>query len=141
MSDSCLIVCPILCPCTGETQILTYGDAFCVALRRENSPAAKRKFRPPETRFVWPCARKTARPSVSRRRNANFELPGHIFVALCRRNATLTSGDASSVQITWSHEESRPEERKSPRRYMAGRRKKHQKTIPSHGFAQAKRKF
>ena len=33
----------------GETQILSSGDAFCVALRRENSPTecfaqAKRKF-------------------------------------------------------------------------------------------------
>ena len=39
----------------GETQILTSGDAFCVALRRENSPAE-------------------IRGSVSRRRNANFDL-------------------------------------------------------------------
>ena len=29
--------------------------------------------------FLWPCARKTVRPSVSRRRNANFELPRCIF--------------------------------------------------------------
>ena len=39
----------------GETQILTSGDVFCVALRRENSPAE-------------------IRGSVSRRRNGNFEL-------------------------------------------------------------------
>ena len=42
---------------------------------RERFAQAKRKFWPPETRFVWPCAGKTLRPSVSRRRNANFELP------------------------------------------------------------------
>ena len=28
---------------------------------------------------MWPCAGKTVRPSVSRRRNANFELPRCIF--------------------------------------------------------------
>ena len=45
----------------GETQILSSGDAFCVALRRENNcrdavffgPAqAKRKFWPPEMHFL-----------------------------------------------------------------------------------------
>ena len=46
---------------------------------RERFAQAKRKFWPPETRFVWPCAGKTLRPSVSRRRNANFELPRCIF--------------------------------------------------------------
>ena len=46
--------------CAGETQILTSGDAFCVALRREKSPAE-------------------IRGSVSRRRNANFDLPRRIF--------------------------------------------------------------
>ena len=45
----------------------------------ERFAQAKRKFWPPETRFVWPCAGKTVRPSVSRRRNANFELPRCIF--------------------------------------------------------------
>ena len=55
---------------------------------------------PPETPFVWPCAGKTVRPSVSRRRNAN-----------------LTSRDASCVHIRWIHEEARPDERKPPRRY------------------------
>ena len=40
---------------------------------------AKCKCWPPETRFVWPCAGKTVRPSVSRRRHANFELPRWIF--------------------------------------------------------------
>ena len=46
---------------------------------RERFVQAKRKFSAPETRFVWPCAGKTVRPSVSRRRNANFELPRRIF--------------------------------------------------------------
>ena len=46
---------------------------------RERFAQAKRKFWAPETRFVWPCAGKTVRPSVSRRRNANFELPRCIF--------------------------------------------------------------
>ena len=45
----------------------------------ERFAQAKRKFWPPETRFVWPCAGKTVRPSVSRRRNANFDLPRCIF--------------------------------------------------------------
>ena len=40
---------------------------------------AKRIFWPPEARSVWPCAGKTVRPSVSRRRNANFDLPRRIF--------------------------------------------------------------
>ena len=34
---------------------------------RERFAQAKRKFWAPETRFVWPCAGKTVRPSVSRR--------------------------------------------------------------------------
>ena len=46
---------------------------------RERFTQAKRKFWPPETRFVWPCEGKTVRPSVSRSRNANFELPTCIF--------------------------------------------------------------
>ena len=78
---------------------------------RERFAQAKRKFWAPETRFVWPCAGKIVRPSVSRKRNANFELPRCIFC-----------GPAN--------------ERKSPRRYSET-----QKKIPSHGFAQAKRKF
>ena len=40
--------------------VLTSGDAFCVALRRENNPTE-------------------IRLSVSRRRNANFDLPRRIF--------------------------------------------------------------
>ena len=48
----------------GETQILSSGDAFCVALRRENSRTecfaqTKRKFSPAETHFLWPCAGET----------------------------------------------------------------------------------
>ena len=63
----------------GETQILTSGDAFCVALRRENNPTecfaqAKRKFWTAEMNLLWPCAGETQ---------------------------ILTSGDASSVQIMW----------------------------------------
>ena len=136
---------PILWPCAGETQILTSGDAFCVALRRENTPAQ-------------------IRGSFSRRRNANFDLRRRVlcgpaqgkqsdrvfragetqilncrdafFVALRRRNANLTSRDASCVHIMRIHEESRPDERKSPRRYSETPKK-----IPSNRFAQAKRKF
>ena len=98
----------------GETQILSSGDAFCVALRRENSPTecfaqAKRKFWTAEMHFLWPCAGETQ---------------------------ILTSGDASSVQMKWIHEESRPDERKSPRRYSETPKK-----FPSTRFAQAKRKF
>ena len=40
---------------------------------RERFAQAKRKFWRPETRFVWPCAGKTVWPSVSRRRNTNFD--------------------------------------------------------------------
>ena len=110
----------------GETHILTSGDAFCVALRRENSPAE-------------------IRGSVSRRRNANFDLRRRVlcgpaqgkqsdrvfragetqilncrdafFVALRRRNANLTSRDASCVHIMSIHDESQPDERKSPRHF------------------------
>ena len=46
---------------------------------RERFAQAKRKFWAPETRFVWPCAGKTIRSNVSRRRNANFQLPRWIF--------------------------------------------------------------
>ena len=104
-----------------------------MAVRRENSPAE-------------------IRGSVSRRRNANFDLRRRVlcgpaqgkqsdrvfragetqilncrdefFVALRRRNANLTSGDASCVHIMWIHEESRPDERKSPRRYSETQKKK-----------------
>ena len=104
------------------------------------------------------------RGSVSRRRNANFDLRRRVlcgpaqgkqsdrvfragetqiltcrdafFVALRRRNANLTSQGASCVHIMWIHEESRPDERKSPRRYSET-----QKKNPSNRFAQAKRKF
>ena len=109
-------------PCTGktvrprsagafrlrETQILTSGNAFCVALRRENSPG--------ETEIL------TCRDAF--------------LVALRRRNANLTSGDASCVHSRWTHEESRPDERKSPRRYSETPKK-----LPGRSLAQAKRKF
>ena len=56
--------------------------SYSILIIRFCGPAqAKRKFWPPETRFVWPCAGKTVRPSVSRRRFANFELPRCIFCA------------------------------------------------------------
>ena len=97
----------------GETQIVSSGDAFCVVLRRENSPTecfaqAKRKFWTAEMHFLWPCAGETQ---------------------------ILTSGDAScpnevdsrGVRTGWT---------KSPRRYSET-----QKENPGHGFAQAKRKF
>ena len=58
------------------------------------------------------------------------------FVALHRRNANLTSRDASCVHIMWSREESRPDERKSPRRFSETPKK-----LPSPRFEQAKRKF
>ena len=89
----------------GETQILTSGDAFCVALRRENSPTecfaqAKRKFWTAEMHFLWPCAGETQ---------------------------ILTSGDASSVQMKWIHEESQPDEQN---RHGATARRK--KNFPAH---------
>ena len=98
----------------GETQILSSGDAFCVALRRENSPTecfahAKRKLWTAEMHFLWPCAGETQ---------------------------ILTSGDASCVHIMWIRDESRADERKSPRRYSET-----QKKIPARSLAQAKRKF
>ena len=84
----------------GETQILSSGDAFCVALRRENSPTecfaqAKRKFWTAEMHFLWPCAGETQ---------------------------ILTSGDASSVQMKWIHEDSQPDEQN--RHGATARRKK-----------------
>ena len=84
----------------GETQILSSGDAFCVALRRENSPTecfaqAKRKFGTAEMHFLWPCAGETQ---------------------------ILTSGDASSVQMKWIHEESQLDEQN--RHGATARRKK-----------------
>ena len=84
----------------GETQILSSGDAFCVALRKENSPTecfaqAKRKFWTAEMHFLWPCAGETQ---------------------------ILTSGDASSVQMKWIHEESEPDEQN--RHGATARRKK-----------------
>ena len=84
----------------GETQILSSGDAFCVALRRENSPTecfaqAKRKFGTAEMHFLWPCAGETQ---------------------------ILTSGDATSVQMKWIHEESEPDDQN--RHGATARRKK-----------------
>ena len=149
----------------AKRKILTSGGAFCVALRRENNPTecfaqAKRTFWPAETRFVWPCAEKTVRPrsvgafragktqiltSGEEKQSARVFRAGEteiltcrdaFFVALRRRNANLTSRDASCVHIRWIHEEARPDEGKSPRRYSETPKK-----IPSNRFAQAKRKF
>ena len=147
VSDSCLSILSIrfCAPCAGETQILTSGDAFCVALRRENSPAE-------------------SRGSVARRRNANFDIRRRVlcglaqgkqsdrvfragetqilncrdefFVALRRRNVNFDLRrrvfcpdhvDPWGVTTGWT---------KSPRRYSEA-----QKKFPSRNFVQAKRKF
>ena len=71
---------PILCPCAGETQILTSGDAFCVALRRENSPAE-------------------SRGSVSRRRNANFDLRRRVLCGLAQGKQSDRVVRAGETQI------------------------------------------
>ena len=57
--DSCLSI--LIIRFWAPAQAL---DAFCVALRRENSPTecfaqAKRKFWPAATHFWWPCAGQT----------------------------------------------------------------------------------
>ena len=99
-------------------------------------------FWPPETRFVWPCAGNLVRPTS---RSAWVFRAGEtqiltsrdaFFVALRRRNANLTSRDASCVHVMWIHEESRPDERKSPRRYSETPKK-----FPGPRLAQAKRTF
>ena len=78
---------------------------------RERFAQAKRKFWPPETRFVWPCAGKTVRLSVSRRRNANFDLPRRIFCGpaqakrkfdLPRRVLCPYHVDARGVTTRWT---------------------------------------
>ena len=82
-----------------------HGARLFVALRKENMPIeilhrvsrrrnahfdlpkrilsgpaqAKRKFRPPETRFVWPCAGKTVRP-----RSALMFRAGEMQILTCR---------------------------------------------------------
>ena len=53
-------------PCAGKTQILTSGDAFCVAVSRENSPVE-------------------IRGSVSRRCNANFDLRRRVLCGPTQR--------------------------------------------------------
>ena len=116
----------------GETQLVTSGDALCVALRRENSPTecfaqAKRKFWIAEMLFLWPCAgetqiwppetrlvsisrgftrshdrmnenrhgasarrKKRFRATVSRRRNANFDLRSGVFCGPAQWNTRGT---------------------------------------------------
>ena len=108
-----------LWPCAGKTVRprsagASSGDAFSVALRKENSPTecfaqAKRKFSTAEMHFLWPCACETQ---------------------------ILTSGDASSVQMKWIHEESQPDEQN-----RHGATARAEKKFPSRSFAQAKRKF
>ena len=71
---------PILWPCAGETQILTSGDAFCVALRRENNPAE-------------------IRGSVSRRRNANLELRRRVLCGPAQRKQSDRVFRAGQTQI------------------------------------------
>ena len=115
--------------------------SYSILIIRFCGPAqAKRKFWAPETRFVWPCAGKTTAEMhflwpcagetqiltsgdaffvALRRRNANFDLRRRIF---CPDEV-----DSRGVRTGWP---------KSPRRYSET-----QKKIPSHGFAQAKRKF
>ena len=77
----------------GETQILSSGDAFCVALRRENN--CRDAF------FV-----------ALRRRNANFELPRCIFC-----------GPAQAKRKFWPPETHLLNDRKSPRRYSETQKK------------------
>ena len=137
--------------------------SYSILIIRFCGPAqAKRKFWPPETRFVWPCAEKTVRPRSAgafragetqilssggafcvalRRENSPTECFAQakrkcrdaFFVALRRRNANFTSGDASCVHIMWIHEEPRLNERKSPRRYSETQKK--------NSSRRAKRKF
>ena len=92
---------PILWPCAGETQILTSGDAFCVALRRENSPTecfaqAKRKFWPPESRFLWHCAGKTAEA-----RNLHLDLRGFTPTVRTPQCATLFGEKKKESSKLW----------------------------------------
>ena len=116
VSDSCLIASLII--------------RFC-------GPAqAKRKFSPPETPFVWPCAGKTVGPSVSRRRHGSFDLPRCIFCGPAQAKRKFDLPRRVLCPDLWIHEESRPDERKSPRRYSETPKK-----FPSNRFAQAKRKF
>ena len=111
--------------------------SYSILIIRFCGPAqAKRRFWAPETRFVWPCAGKTVRPSVSRRRNANFELPRCIFCGpaqakrkfhLRRRVLCPHHVDSRGVTTEWTK--------------IATALQRDAKKNPSHGFAQAKRKF
>ena len=84
--------------------------SYSILIIRFCGPAqAKRKYWPPETRFVWPCAGKTVRP-----RSAGAFRAGETQI--------LSSGDASSVQMKWIHEGSQPDEQN--RHGATARRKK-----------------
>ena len=127
--------------------------SYSILLIRFCDPAqAKRKFWPPETRFVRPCAGKTVRPrSAGAFRAAQGKQSDRVFragetqilncrdaffVALRRRNANFDlrrrifcpdEVDSRGVRTGWT---------KSPRRYSETR-----KNVPGRSLAQAKRKF
>ena len=104
---------------------------------RERFAQAKRKFWAPETRFiVWPCAGKTVRPSVSRRRNANFELPRCIFCGPAQAKRKFWPPETHLLSRWSGFTRSHNRRKKPPRRYSET-----QKKIPARSFAQAKRKF
>ena len=112
--------------------------SYSILIIRFCGPAqAKRKFWPPETRFVWPCAGKTLRPGAFREGKTQILSSGDAFcVALRRRNANFDlrrrifcpdEVESRGVTTGWT---------KSPRRYSESR-----KQFPSRSLAQAKRKF
>ena len=103
----------------------------------ERFAQAKRKFWLPETRFVWPCAGKTVRPSVSRRRNANFDLPRRIFCGLAQAKRKF---DLPRHVLRPYHVDSRGVTTRWTKIATALQRDAKKKN-PSNRFAQAKRKF
>ena len=103
---------------------------------RERFAQAKRKFWAPETRFVWPCAGKTVRPSVSRRRNANFELPRCIFCGPAQAKRKFWPPETNLLS-RWSGF-TRSQNRMTK---IAMALQRDAKKFPARSFAQAKRKF
>ena len=77
---------------------------------------------------MWPCTGKTVRPRFAGAFRAGetqiLTCREAFFVALRRRNANLTSREESCVHSRGTHEESQPDERKSPRRYSETQKKK-----------------
>ena len=128
LQDPCLrIHVPTSLYLRSFCKIHVSDSCLSILIIRICGPAqAKRKFWPPEMRFVWPCAGKTmfraGKTQILTCRDA-------FFVALRRRNANLTSQNASCVHIMWIHKEQRPDERKSPRRFSETPKK-----IPSNQF-------